>query len=133
MPKEHQLVALLHDAPEAYIGDMVRPLKMGLRERSSTAGVESLYHTVEHRIWLAICERFGVDPEIPACVKEADMIALATERRELLPNHPAAWECLAGVEPLPHGIELWTPEHARQVYHDRLMDLLATTHRANAA
>lgn len=122
-----QLLALLHDAAEAYVGDMTRPLKLWLRQ--DTGGNGSDYDFVEQRIWQAICERFDLAPELPIVVHEADMIALATERRELLPDHPSAWECLHGVT--PHNTELpaWTPSQARQAFHDRLLELLATTHR----
>ncbi|MCY1299321.1 hypothetical protein D9M68_665340 [compost metagenome] len=133
VPAEHKLVALLHDAPEAYVGDLTRPLKEELREASRALGVEPIYQAIEQRIWLAICERFDIDPAIPDCVKEADMIALATERRDLLPDHPAAWDCLKGIQALPQPIEQWSPEHARQEFHNELMNLLRTTHRASAA
>lgn len=125
VPPEHKLVALLHDATEAYVGDMVRPLKQLMFEQGHT-----LYAEVEHRVWLAICEHFHLEPELPESVKEADMIALATERRDLMPDHPAAWDCLRGITPLNRSIPEWSPRHARQVYHDRLLELLATTHRA---
>lgn len=75
VPPEHQLVALLHGATEAYIGDMTRPLKAVMPE----------YQYVENQIWLAVCERF----DLPSCVKQADMVALATERRDLMPEHEA--------------------------------------------
>ena len=124
VPPEHQLVALLHDATEAYIGDMVRPLKM--------SGLMEDYCSIERRLWLAICDHFHLDPELPPCVKEADMIALATERRDLMPDHPAAWECLAGVQALPQSLANWHPETARQAFHDKLLELMATTHRTRA-
>lgn len=121
VPEEHQLAALLHDAPEAYIGDMVRPLKQ-LKSMSS-------FRVAEHVIWQAICARFDLDPKLPQCIKDADMIALATERRELMPDHPGKWDCLEGVEPLPQHLPRWTPEEARQNFHDKLLELLGTTHR----
>ncbi|WAC45608.1 phosphohydrolase [Pseudomonas sp. SL4(2022)] len=124
---EIQLQALLHDAPEAYVGDVTRPLKQLLW---STGG---FFQYVEGGIWHAICEHFGLDPELPECIHTADMIALATEKRDLLPDHPTAWECLQGIT--PHRIELenWTPGQARQAFYDRLLELLATTHRARSA
>jgi hypothetical protein len=127
---EIQLLALLHDAAEAYVGDMTRPLKLWLRQ--DTDG-ESDYDLVEQGVWHAICAQFGLDPVLPDCIHIADMIALATEKRDLLPDHPTAWECLHGIT--PHNIELdnWTPSQAAQTFHHRLLDLLTTTHRARAA
>ncbi|WP_336605416.1 phosphohydrolase [Stutzerimonas kunmingensis] len=101
VPAEHQLAALLHDATEAYVGDMVRPLKLGMREFYEAQSLVSLYDEVERKVWLAICEYFHLEPKLPSCVHEADMIALATERAQLMPDHDAEWECLAGVPRSP--------------------------------
>lgn len=128
---EIQLLALLHDAPEAYIGDMTRPLKHHLRSQAS--GCMSDYDRVEAHLWQIICERFGLEPELTDCIHDADMIALATEKRDLLPDHPTAWDCLHGITPHNSELPAWTPTQARQAFHDRLLDLLATTHRARAA
>ena len=120
VPAEHQLAALLHDATEAYVGDLVRPLKEGMRE---------FYDAVERRVWIAICQRFDLDPILPDCVKHADLVALATEKRDLMPEHPEPWPCLAGIEPIPQSIDPWQPSQAAIHYHGRLLELLATTHR----
>lgn len=123
VPAEYQLQALLHDATEAYIGDIVRPLKQALPD----------LRQIEHHIWHAICARFDIDPVLPACIHDADMIALATERRDLMPEHQDEWECLAGTQPMQQFIKAWPAEEARLHYWRRLMELLATTHRARAA
>lgn len=130
---EIQLLALLHDAAEAYVGDMVRPLKEGMRAHAHSIGDVCIYALTEERVWQAICQRFHLDPILPAIVKHADMIALATERRELLPDHPSVWDCLHGITPHNSELPAWTPSQARQAFHDRLLELLATTHRARAA
>ncbi len=65
MASEVALWGLLHDAPEAYIGDMVRPLKHG-----SDCGVE--FQQVERRIMDAICEKFDLDAAMPYHVREFD-------------------------------------------------------------
>lgn len=123
VPEEHKLAALLHDATEAYCGDMVRPLKMAM----------PTYCDIEERIWLAVCKRFWIDPDLPSCVYDADMIALATERRDLMPHHPAAWDCLTGVEPMPGTIRPWSIQAAKDTYFRRLMDQLSIEHRKKAA
>lgn len=61
VPEEYKLSALLHDAPEAYLGDMTRPLKQWI----------SVYEHFEDCIWWRICDRFGIAPELPACVHKA--------------------------------------------------------------
>lgn len=123
VPAEHQLAALLHDATEAYVGDLVRPLKQLLPD----------FVDIEQRVWLAICERFDLEPELPACVHDADLIALATERRDLMPNHPDAWPCLAGTQPITTIIQPWGTTQATVNYFHRLMQLLSTTHRQKVA
>ncbi|MGF6692685.1 hypothetical protein M2318_002757 [Metapseudomonas resinovorans] len=132
VPAEHQLAALLHDATEAYVGDMVRPLKEGMRDHAHSHDVTCLYDEVERNVWLAICERFNLDPILPECVKRADLVALATEKRDLMPHHPEPWPCLEGIEPFAGIIDPWQPGHAAIHYQHRLLQLMATTHRGRA-
>ena len=79
---QHRVAALLHDAAEAYLGDVIGPLKAMLPE----------LEVIERRVHLAICERFGVSPEIPEEVHVADQVALATEAKQLV---AIPWECVA--------------------------------------
>ena len=123
VPAEHQLVALLHDAPEAYIGDMTRPLKAVMPE----------YQYVEHQIWLAVCERFDIQIDLPACVKQADMVALVTERRDLMPDHPGEWDCLRGVQPMKETIVPFSAESASMMFFSQMMELMQSNHRRRHA
>ncbi|WP_411386959.1 phosphohydrolase [Pseudomonas sp. MPB03] len=123
VPAEHKLAALLHDATEAYLGDMTRPLKEWM----------PYYRGFEDVIWGRVCERFGLEIDLPSSVHQADLIALATERRDLIPPDPATWDCLVGIEPAPERIRPWSPTEARLTYHQRLMDQLAIEHRRKAA
>ncbi|MDG9926150.1 MULTISPECIES: phosphohydrolase [unclassified Pseudomonas] len=132
VPAEHQLAALLHDATEAYVGDLVRPLKEGMRDFANGMGTECLYDLTERRVWIAICHRFDLDPHLPACVKHADLVALATEKRDLMPEHPEPWPCLDSIQPHAGFIDPWQPSYAAIHYHQRLLQLLATTHRGRA-
>lgn len=115
VPAEHQLVALLHDATEAYLGDVTRPLKL-LLDR---------YQQLERRVWHSICARFSLNPIIPDCIHEADRIALVTERRDLMPRDDAHWECRANVSPSPSRIGRWSPEKACNRFYARAIALLA--------
>lgn len=123
VPVEHQLVALLHDATEAYIGDMTRPLKAVMPE----------YKFVEHQIWLAVCERFDIQIDLPSCVKHADMVALATERRDLMPEHPGEWECLRGIASMADVIVPLPAEYASAAFFSQLMTLMQSNHRRRHA
>lgn len=79
---ENGLVALLHDAPEAYCGDVVRPLKQDLVGFSD----------IESDIWLAIAEHFGLEVEMPEEVLVEDARVLLMEKRDLLVHHEYTWE-----------------------------------------
>lgn len=73
-----QLWGLMHDATEAYVGDMVRPLKLTLPQ----------YKVAENLTEWAICEGLGilVRSDIQMAVKFYDDVMLMTERRDLV-NH----------------------------------------------
>ncbi|MEM1192389.1 MAG: HD family hydrolase [Pseudomonadota bacterium] len=60
-PVQWRLAALLHDAPEFVIGDMISPFKAAL-------GPE--YKNIEHGLQRAIHIRFGIAPELPETVEK---------------------------------------------------------------
>lgn len=82
---EHRLYALLHDAPEAYLGDIPSPAKDAMDNLAAPALLESPYRVVERRIWRAICNRYDLSPELPDEVHEADQFALVIEAPILQP------------------------------------------------
>lgn len=71
------LWGLLHDAPEAYLVDLPRPIK-----RHSLLGAE--YMKIERGIMAAIAMRFRLRGDIPKEVHEADDLILAWEKRDLV-------------------------------------------------
>jgi hypothetical protein len=71
-----RLWALLHDASEAYLSDVSRPVK-----HSSGFG---FYREAEKRVQAAICHRFGLTVEEPPSIKEVDTRQVSTERRDLM-------------------------------------------------
>ena len=98
---------LLHDASEAYLHDLTRPLKESL----------PAYRKAERRMMAAICERFGLPPQMPRAVRRADNIALATEFRDLygesIPNC-IAWS--KGAQPMESTIRPVCPEVAKDLF-----------------
>lgn len=70
VPPEFALEALLHDATEAYLGDIAAPLKSLLPE----------YQRLELIHWEWIAEAFGLPRDMSPEVKYADMQALALEK-----------------------------------------------------
>lgn len=102
---EHALCGLLHDATEAYVGDVTRPLKALLPD----------YKTIEQRIWYAIAERFNLPPTLPLAIKHADNVALVTERRDLLQPSQHRWD--EGLEAVPTRAEAIRPMEPGPAYH----------------
>jgi len=77
VPKGLALEGLLHDASEAYLGDVSSPLK----------GLLPDYQRLEKKVQLAIVQRFGLNCSLNLkIIHDADMAALATERRDLMPQ-----------------------------------------------
>ncbi len=73
------LWGLLHDAPEAYLADLPRPIKHHRDFR--------MYREAEDRLMTAICYKFGlVGTEKPPEVEVLDTKMLATEQRDLMPE-----------------------------------------------
>jgi 5'-deoxynucleotidase YfbR-like HD superfamily hydrolase len=89
-----RLAALLHDAPEYVIGDMISPFK---------AVIGGSYKAVEKRLLSAIHIRFGLQPALPADVerqiKDADMGAAYLEATHLAGFAKAEAKRLFGSDP----------------------------------
>lgn len=99
------LWALLHDATESYVGDMVRPLKKHI----------PLFTEIEDTVMVVIAQRFGLaSAEMPAEVKDADNRILLDERAALLGKPPAEWD--VPFEPLGVKIQAWSPKEAEYQY-----------------
>lgn len=113
VPPEHALSGLLHDATEAYIGDMIRPLKNQVQQ----------FADVEDNVWSAICVKFhlpyGMDPSI----KAADNAILLTERDQLLAKPPIPWHWAEGLTPAPRKLHCWTPSEAAPMFLKRFREL----------
>jgi hypothetical protein len=95
-----RLAALLHDAPEYVIGDMISPFK---------AVIGGSYKLVENRLLAAIHIRFGLPPALPAAVtqqiKAADRGAAYLEATRLAGFAEAEAKRLFGRDPgLPEAV-----------------------------
>jgi hypothetical protein len=100
VPLEHALWGLMHDAAEAYVGDMVRPLKKML----------PAYAEIEERVMRAIAKRFELPWPEPPEIKIADDRVLMTEQRDLMGPSPAPWRDSG--EPLEERISPWPSAQA---------------------
>ena len=90
MEEVYQMATLMHDAAEAYLGDIVRPIKYQL----------PVFQEIEDKISQVIRTKFNIkwDSEIAKVIKEADNIIGATEGRDLM-YHVEDWGNLP--DPLP--------------------------------
>ena len=115
VPPEDALAALFHDATEAYIGDVSSPLKQLLPD----------YQAIEARLHADIFAKLGIPAELPASVKRADRILLATEQRDLIAPHDEEWSQLAGIAPLVECIAPLPPWQAATLFLERYRELVA--------
>lgn len=102
----HPLVSLLHDAAEAYIGDIASPQKSYLWWASDLTDIVS-FRKQENRIIRVIGESLGVslfDNVKFKGVKDADLIMLATEVRDLMPDSTIFSQWIKEAEPLEEKI-----------------------------
>ena len=117
-PIEAQLAGLLHDAHVAYIGDIPTPIKSllgvgwnDLEADVATAVRSALDVTIAFHDWEDL-------------VNYADLVALATERRDLMPfdaERNIPWEILRGIAPFREKVVCggWSPTWWADVFLDR--------------
>jgi hypothetical protein len=120
VPAEFALAGLLHDAAEAYIGDMVRPLKLEM----------PAYQTLDDTVTEAIFQKFGIAKKLTMLgwesIKHADnsMLALESTNIWVMGNNPPPrpW---APLPTPPTGIEIqvWTGRVAEQQFLERFLQL----------
>lgn len=99
--KAYALEALLHDAAEAYIGDVPRPIKARL----------PCYQELEERIMEAIVVKYGLTWPLPPSVVRADLQVLARERRALMRGEAGDWGL--DVQPAAVTIRCYRPKDAK--------------------
>lgn len=87
VPDEFALEALLHDAAEAYCQDIPAPLKALLPD----------YRRIEAEVDRVIRIKFDLPAAQHQTVKYADLVMLATERRDLDIDDGTRWQMLDGI------------------------------------
>lgn len=113
VPEGDELAALLHDAAEAFIGDVSSPLKRMLPD----------YKRIEERIERAVFSHFGVPFPLPESVKRADLVMLCTEKRDLMNATADIWEVCQEYQPLLVRIQPATPSEARDLFLRRFYEV----------
>jgi 5'-nucleotidase len=111
---EDVFAALMHDASEAYLGDMPHPIK----HRSALG---EAFKAAEDRLEQALQTRFKIKAGVPE-IKRADRALLATERRALS-TEDWHWPELDGIEPLEIQLTAWSPDEAAARFQARYEEL----------
>ncbi len=122
-PVKWRLAALLHDAPEYVIGDMISPVK---------SAVGPAYGVLDERLTAAIHIRFGLPAAIPVRVKKqikrADVISAWLEATQIAGFSVQEANKLFGT-PKPDvteglSIDLRPPVEVRNAYANRYIELM---------
>jgi len=104
LPRELRLWGLLHDASEAYLVDVPRPLKPSLPG----------YYDLEAAVMAQVCERFGLPVEMPPRVKEIDNRILVDESQQNMAPCVVPWNL--PYQPLGIRLKYWSPAEAEQEF-----------------
>lgn len=110
-----QFEGLMHDASEAYLVDIPKPIKI----QPFMQG----YRDAERKLEEVLAKRFNMRYPLCEVIKKADVIALAMEARDLM-GDPKDWESLYTVDCLPWTVETMPPLAARDVFLARFATLL---------
>ncbi len=106
--------ALLHDAHEAYTGDICSPLK-SLHQLNPVSEIEN---RLQEKIYIAldIPEPTSLAESI---IKTCDQYALACEARHLMHSNGTGWKCMQDVQDVSTEIfkNFWEPMPPHQAFH----------------
>lgn len=113
---EEAMMGLMHDSPEAFVGDVAKPLKILLPD----------YSVIEHRVEEAVFDRFGIPKKLPPTIKAGDIVLLRTEQRDIMQAESHIWGFAAGAQPMSNRIQPLPPAAAREAFLDRFEQLSGT-------
>lgn len=107
LPSQFQFEGLMHDATEAYVVDLPKPVKLFLPN----------YSLLEHNVWARLAVVLGLPFAMSPEVEEADKRALLTERDHLMNSPiPMDWG-YAGIEPYSvRNLNVWCWERAEDEF-----------------
>lgn len=108
-----QKAVLLHDAAEAYVGDVSKPLKIMLPD----------FPAIEARVMAVINQALQISTIYTIAIKSIDHALLKAEKQFLLPHHRIKWPGLAHIQDVTVGFHLWGPEQASEAFYDALIEV----------
>jgi hypothetical protein len=111
------IYGLLHDASEAYLIDVPRPIKHSLDMQP--------YRDAENRMEKAICAKFGLQYPMPDEIKWADRVALRNEQQSLMRPPLDVWEEDRTPELVLPYIRGLSPKEAKYFFMEQFKRLMA--------
>lgn len=117
VPPDLAMTGLMHDASEAFLGDVSSPLKQLLPE----------YKAIEQQVEASIFKKFGIPFPMPREIKVADLIMLASEQKSLMPDINHEWAILKGINPLNVEIKPWGAKKSKRKFLERFYELKGKT------
>jgi 5'-deoxynucleotidase YfbR-like HD superfamily hydrolase len=118
VPPKFARQGLLHDIAEALLGDVSAPLKRLLPD----------YRAIEHKVERSLFAWFGLPAELDPCVKYADLVALVTEKRDLMAtptDDTGEWRDTDHIPAAFATIYPWTARAAEAAFLERYRELTA--------
>jgi uncharacterized protein len=109
--EEVALALLMHDAHEAYVGDLTRPLL-------SHPAIAEAFLPIAERIQTVIEQVYNVDSIPTALLEEYDDIVLRAEARQLVHSQGRTWN-FQGVDDRLISVHCWEPAQAKQQFLTR--------------
>lgn len=114
VPPEDALAALMHDAAEAFIGDIAKPLKMLLPD----------YQRIEKQVERAVFNKLEIQYPFPDSVKKADVEMLFVEQRDAMLSKDL-WASTEGVGMPDVKLHFWDPSEAKTQFLLRYQQLIS--------
>jgi len=111
VPEKHALWGLLHDAAEAYLTDLPKPVKDQMPS----------FIELEDELLGFLLNYFGLSMPMPPEVKLADVQLLMTEARDLMAPPPESWGI--DTQPLPEKIVPMSSTEAETAFLERFAEL----------
>src|SRR4029077_4405535 len=107
---EYMMYGLLHDAAEAYTGDIPRPVKRSITE----------FKGLDKYITSLVYKKFGLaSPVTPEYIEDIDKRLLLTEREQNMNKCKVEWvfnQANMGLAPIPIELRYWSPIEAEQMF-----------------
>lgn len=114
VPERFALIALMHDAAEAFTGDIPKPLKQLLPD----------FAVIEERVEFAVSQAFGIPVKLPPEIKTADRQMLCAEQMQVMGNSDE-WVHTQATKPAEITVRFWTPPQAEEQFTARFNELTA--------